>query len=92
MSQHQLPRVRSIFSTMSRQTEIILAIEFCNLLETGSVKCHDIEKNVVTFFSIHLLSLCRDNENMCRDINLSFQTEPKINYVATQRKYVATFH
>ena len=84
--------VRSIFNTMSRQIEIIVAIEFCNLLETGPVKCRDIEKNVATFFSMHLLSLCRDNENMYRDINLPFQIEPKINYVTTQRKYVATFH
>ena len=46
----------------------------------------------MTFFSVHLLSLCRDNENMCRDINLPFQIESKIDHVVTQRKYVATFN
>ena len=63
MSRHQLPRVCSIFNMMSRQKEIIVATEFCNLLETGPVKCHDIEKNVATFFSVHLLSLCRDTDS-----------------------------
>ena len=66
--------------------------EFYNHLEIGLVKCRDIEKNVVTFFSLYLLSLCRDNENKCRKINLPFQIEFKIHYVATQRKYVATFY
>ena len=58
-------------------------IEFCNQLEIRLVKCRDIEKNVATFFSVHLLSLCRDNENMCRDINLPFQIVSKIDHVAT---------
>ena len=99
MSRQQLPRVGSISNTISRQTEIIVATKFCNHLETGPVKCHDIEKNVATFFLVHLLSLCRDNENMCHDnenkchdINLPLQIESKINYVVTQRKYVATFY
>ena len=83
MSQQQLPRVRSVSNMMSRQIEIIVATDFSNHLETRPVKCRDIEKNVATFLSVHLLSLCRDNENMCRDINLLFQIESKINYVAT---------
>ena len=87
MSQQKLPRACYIFNTMSRQTEIIVATKFCNQLETRPVKCCDTEKNVATFFSVHLFSLCRDNENMCRDINLPFQ----IDHVVTQRKYVATF-
>ena len=66
--------------------------EFCNQLEIGPIKCHDIEKNVATFLSVHLLSLCRDNENMCRDINLPFQIESKNEYVATQRKYFVTLY
>ena len=76
---------------MSRQTEIIVATEFCNHLESGPVKCRDIEKNVATLFLVHLLNLCRNNENMCRNnenmcrnINLPFQIESKINYVTTQ--------
>ena len=48
-------------------------------------KCYDI------LFSA-LLNLCCDVENMCRDINLSLQIESKIDYVTTQRKYVATFN
>ena len=92
MSRQQLPRVRSIYNTMSRQTKIIVVTKFCNHLETGPIKCRDIEKNVATFFLVHILSLCRDNENMCHDINLSFQIESKINYVATKGKYVATFY
>ena len=36
--------------------------------------------------------MSRHNENMCRDINLPFQFESKINYVTTQRKYVVTFY
>ena len=86
MSRQQLPRVRSISNTMSQHKKIIIAIEFCNHLETGPIKCRDNEKNVATFFLVHLLShllsLCRDNENMCRDINLPFQIQSKINYVA----------
>ena len=74
---------------MLRQTEIIVAIEFCNQLESGPVTCRDIEKNVATFFSMHHLSLCRNNENLCCDINLPFQIESKINHVAIKRKYVA---
>ena len=77
---------------MSRQTEIIVVTEFFNHLETGPVKCRDNEKNVAIFFTVHLPSLCHDNENMCRDINLPFQIQSKINYVVTQRKYVATFY
>ena len=92
MSRQRLPRVRSISNTMSRQTEIIVMTEFCNHLETGPVKCRYIEKNVATFFVVHLLSLCRDNEKMCHDINLPFQIESKINYIVTQRKYVVKFY
>ena len=84
MSRYQLSRVRSISNTMSRQTEIIVETKFCNHFETRPVKCRDIEKNVATFFLVHLLNLCQDNLNMCRDINLPFQIESKINYVATQ--------
>ena len=91
MPRQQLPKVRSVFNTMSRQTEIIVTIEFCNQLETRPSKCCDIKKNVVTFISIHLLNLCHDNENMCRDINFPFQIESKIDHVTIQRKYVATF-
>ena len=83
MSRHQLPRVHSISRTMSRHIGIIVGTEFCNLLETGTVKCCDIEKNVATFFLVHLLNLFRDNENMCHYISLIFQIESKINYVAT---------
>ena len=92
MSRHQLPRVCSISSTMSQQIGIIVAIEFCNPFETGTVKCHDIEKNVATFFLVHLFNLCRDNENMCRDISLPFQIESNINYFRTYRKHIATFY
>ena len=50
---------------MLRQTEIIVVAEFCNHLETGPVKCHDIEKNVVTFSLVHLLNLCRNTMKIC---------------------------
>ena len=46
-------------------------------------KCCDI-------LSDALLNLCCDNEKICRDRNFSFQFESKVDYVATQRKYVAT--
>ena len=44
------PRVCSIFNTMSRQREIIVGTKFCNKLETRSVKCRDIVRNVATLF------------------------------------------
>ena len=77
--------VCSIFNTMSRYTEIIVAPWFCNQLETEPFKCRDIEKSVATLFSVHHLILCRNIniETLCRDINLPFQIEYKINYVAT---------
>ena len=43
--------VCSIFNTISRHREIIVATQFCNQLEIGPVKCHDIEKNVMTLSS-----------------------------------------
>ena len=58
---------------------------FCNQLETGPVKCRDIEKNVATLFSVHHLSLCCKIETLCRDINFNFQIESKINYFTTQK-------
>ena len=38
------------FKIMSRQTEIIVVADFCNQLETKSVLCCDIVRNVATFF------------------------------------------
>ena len=46
-------------------------------------KCCDI-------LSDALLNLCRDNEKICHDRNFPFQFESKVDYVVTQRKYVAT--
>ena len=80
------------FLIRCRDRQIIVATKFCNYLETGPVKCRDIEINVATFFLVHFLNLCRDNENMCRDINLPFKIESKINYIATQKNNVATFY
>ena len=64
--------VCSIFNMMSRYSGIIVATYFYNQFETGSVKCRDIEKNVATLFSVHHLSLCRNIETLCRNINLPF--------------------
>ena len=38
----------------------------------------------------YLLNLCCNNENMCRDIKFPFQIESIIDYVVTQKDYVAT--
>ena len=46
MSQQHCPRVCFIINALSRQTKIIIAIDF---LETEPVKCHDITENVATF-------------------------------------------
>ena len=40
--------VCSIFNTMLRHREIIVATQFFDQLETRQVKCHDIENNVAT--------------------------------------------
>ena len=32
---------------------------------------------------------CHDNEKICRNRNFHFQFESKVDYVVTQRKYVA---
>ena len=44
--------VCSIFNTMSRHREKIVVTHFFDQLETGLVKCRDIEKNVATLSSV----------------------------------------
>ena len=72
--------------------KIIITIEFCNHLRTRSVKCRDTARNVATLFLMLISIYVVPMKNLCHGRKCPFQFESKIDYVATQRNYVATLN
>ena len=82
--------VCSIFNTMSRHTEIIIATEFCNQLEARLVLCRVIVRNVMTFFLMFMRTYVTIIKKFVTIETFLPIFESKVDYVVTQRKYVAT--